>query len=285
MGGIRSSFRAWPHQTTFLGDEALLGEKADAAPGSEKGFYCTFADLLAWMAGEDIEFTGTVQIVDSELLISRDGGASGVTIDVDSSQIGDLMFQADGLNAFAVRKTNSGTFQIKCYDASTGLLLRNALQIDPADGLWTTTGDMKLSGGRLYGTALHNPASGMAGATNQFVGSGTYTPTLTSVTNIAGATAYESQYIRVGNVVTVSGQIDIDPTANSVATELGISLPIASDLAAARQCAGTACAGSLASMSARIAGDLTNNRASLTFVAPADNANRGWSFHFTYLVL
>src|SRR5688500_4743620 len=34
--------------------------------------------------------------------------------------------------------------------------------------------------------------------------SGTYTPTLTNTTNLDGSTAYECQYLRVGNTVTVS---------------------------------------------------------------------------------
>jgi hypothetical protein len=58
--------------------------------------------------------------------------------------------------------------------------------------------------------------------------SGTYTPTLSNTTNIAASAAFVCQYQRVGNVVTVSGRVNITPTAASVASELGISLPIAS---------------------------------------------------------
>ena len=46
--------------------------------------------------------------------------------------------------------------------------------------------------------------------------------------------------MRVGDVVTVSGQFDIDPTTPAVATLLGISLPIASAFTTAYQLGGTA---------------------------------------------
>lgn len=74
---------------------------------------------------------------------------------------------------------------------------------------------------------------------NPFIASGTYTPTLTNVTNVSASTAYACQYMRVGNTVTVSGKIDIDITVSG-AFEVGVSLPIASALTADEQCAGTA---------------------------------------------
>ena len=36
---------------------------------------------------------------------------------------------------------------------------------------------------------------------------GTYTPTLTNVTNLDSSTAYEAQYIRIGGTITVSGNV------------------------------------------------------------------------------
>lgn len=120
-------------------------------------------------------------------------------------------------------------------------------------------------------------------STDSFVHAGTYTPTLTGVANVTGSTAYECQYMRVGKVVTVSGRVDVDPTANSVQTTLGISLPIASELTATNQCGGTAAHGLVAGYSGYIIGDITNNRAQLQFIV-GDNANRAWMFTFTYLI-
>lgn len=113
--------------------------------------------------------------------------------------------------------------------------------------------------------------------------SGTYTPTLTGVTNVAASTAYQCQYIRVGAVVTVSGKVDVDPTA-AVATQLGISLPVASNLGALEDCAGTAAAPAVAGQSAAIYADITNDRAQMEWVA-VDLANRSMYFTFTYEVI
>lgn len=114
--------------------------------------------------------------------------------------------------------------------------------------------------------------------------SGTYTPTLSNTTNIAASTAYVCQYMRVGNVVTVSGRVDIDPTAASSAdTILGISLPIASDFTSTTQLSGAA-ACVFPSIPAAVFADATNNRASLEFAA-TDTSIRIWHFNFTYLIV
>ena len=114
--------------------------------------------------------------------------------------------------------------------------------------------------------------------------SGTYTPTLTSVGNVASSSAYECQYMRVGSVVTVSGQIEVAPTSgSSTTTNIGISLPIASNIASSNQCCGTSVSSS-ATMHGFISGDSTNNRANLSFLASATDS-LFWRFSFTYLIV
>ena len=130
-------------------------------------------------------------------------------------------------------------------------------------------------------TAVTSPA-----ATDGNVFSGTYTPTLTNTTNVAASTAYECQYMRVGNVVTVSGQVDIDPTSATTDTVLGMSLPIASALAANRQLGGTA-ANSTAGRygeGVAITADLTNDRAQF-LLRPTSTNNSSYGFSFTYRVI
>jgi len=140
------------------------------------------------------------------------------------------------------------------------------------------------SDGRFFGRALHNNGGGVTGATNHYVASGTYTPTLTNVTNVAASTARKCQWIRVGNVVTVSGSCDIDPTA-AAATALGISLPIASNLALATDLGGTAAAdGAVAIEAAAVRGDATNDRAEVSYIA-VGIANHTVYFTFQYEVL
>lgn len=123
----------------------------------------------------------------------------------------------------------------------------------------------------------------LAAADLSDVAASVYTPGLTNVTNVAASTAYACQYARVGTTVTVSGLVDIDPTAAG-ATELGITLPVASNFTAIEQCAGTAASPAVAGLSAAIRADVANDRAALQFVA-VDTANRTFSFSFTYRIL
>lgn len=137
--------------------------------------------------------------------------------------------------------------------------------------------------GRFYGKSLHNNAGAMTGATNQYIGSGTYTPTLTNTTNIAASTARLASWTRVGNVVTVAGQLDIDPTAAG-AVLLGISLPIASNFTTAYQLGGTGSSIAIANESYGIEADATNDRASMKNIA-VDVTNHKVTYTFSYEVL
>lgn len=137
--------------------------------------------------------------------------------------------------------------------------------------------------------SLTSGVSGVLPVANGGTGSsvaiaGTYTPTLTNVANLDASTAYASQWVRLGNVITVSGRVDIDPALAATSTQLGISLPVASALSAAEQCAGTAFASGIAGQGAAILADATNDRAQLQYIS-ADVTNQAMYFHFTYLVL
>lgn len=114
------------------------------------------------------------------------------------------------------------------------------------------------------------------------IAAGTYTPTLTNVTNLDASTAYQAQYIRVGATVTVSGKVDVDPTA-AAATELGISLPVASNFGANEDCAGVAHQ-QAAQEGGAISADTANDRASLQFLATG-TTNRTLYFTFTYQII
>lgn len=120
--------------------------------------------------------------------------------------------------------------------------------------------------------------------TNLGFDSGTYTPTLTNSTNVAASTAFVCRYFRIGDIVTVSGQVNIDPTnAAATVTLLGISLPIASNLANTEQLSGTSGCPNIA-QSGAVYADTTNDRAILSFPA-ANNSNAAHAFVFTYQVL
>ena len=113
--------------------------------------------------------------------------------------------------------------------------------------------------------------------------SGVYTPTLTDTTNVAVSTEYECQYMRVGSVVTVSGKVGIDPTGAG-ATEMGMSLPIASNFATTQQCAGTAANQVSGDNVATIEADVTADTAVFKFTA-ISTSDQIYYFSFTYKIV
>ena len=113
--------------------------------------------------------------------------------------------------------------------------------------------------------------------------SGTYTPTLFNTTNITDSVEYTCQYLRVGNVVSVSGLVEIDPIAAGD-TILGMSIPIASNFTAEEQAGGTGASDSTNEVPMSIYADSTNDR--VTFQSnKVAGAQHHIHFHFTYLVV
>lgn len=159
-------------------------------------------------------------------------------------------------------------------------------RIPLADG--GTNNDLSATGGTSQvlkqSSAGANVTVGQLASTDiSGLASDVYTPTLTNVTNLDGSTAFQAQYLRVGSVVTVSGKVSVDPTA-AAATELGISLPIASNFGAAEDCGGAANAIAVASECAGIVGDTSNDRASMQWVT-VSTANHTMAFTFSYRII
>ena len=135
--------------------------------------------------------------------------------------------------------------------------------------------------GRLYGRSLHNQGD-VSGVTDQYIASGTYLPTGTIETNIDSFTAYDCQWLRVGNVVTVSGSINIDAALATTTTELRLSLPISSEFASVLSCGGN---GTSHASSHYFSIFSDNVNKGVTFKsANMNTANTTYSFSFTYLI-
>ena len=117
--------------------------------------------------------------------------------------------------------------------------------------------------------------------------SGTYTPTLTNVANAGTLLSDGAQYMRLGNVVTVSGRLQLIPTASATLTKIGMSLPIASNLGAGTlyECSGTGAARvGGAQQLCIIMSDITNNRAELWFDATSTSTH-AFNFIFQYQII
>lgn len=166
------------------------------------------------------------------------------------------------------------------FSASHGTRLRSGAAWRLYDSAFNSIASISETGGLTVGrTAVTTPES-----SDGNVFSGTYTPTLSNTLNIEATTAAACQYMRVGNVVTVSGQVNVDPTATGE-VQVGISLPIASNFSSQSQCAGTSQTdSSTISQPGIIKGDPVNNCALLRFVSTSA-ANVTHMFSFSYQVL
>jgi len=159
------------------------------------------------------------------------------------------------------------------------------------DGSASVTEAVRIKDGgglEISRTAVTSPA---AGDGNVF--SGTYTPSQISVggvpqnTNVASVSFNTCQYMRVGNTVTVAGQIAVDPTTIATDTTVKFSLPIASAFSSIRNLAGagasiTNVAYALTAVS--FVADTINDCVEMRFNPAGSASNASYSFSFTYLV-
>lgn len=147
----------------------------------------------------------------------------------------------------------------------------------------TFSGGVVCSGGVTVDTSSSGISIGSHAAIND-MDQGTYTPTLTNAANLAASTAFQCQFLRVGRTVTVGGRVDVDPTLAATATQLGISLPVASNFGATEDCGGCAFASGIAAQGAGIRADAANDRAEMVWIS-GDITNQPMYFTFTYQVI
>lgn len=146
-----------------------------------------------------------------------------------------------------------------------------------------TTGAQTFGGAKSFGSTNIGRLDATELSITGVLVAGTYTPMLTAVANSTAVT-YPCQYLRTGSTVVVSGKVDIDPTLTATSTQVGVTLPIASNFGNATDCAGVAFSSDVAGLGAGILGDATNNRAQIQFVASDINI-QPFYFQFTYQII
>jgi hypothetical protein len=186
------------------------------------------------------------------------------------------------------------------YPSYTGMI--NAIESRTALSSFTVTGDIGITtaGGSLtiggataiiragsnisLGSGFTNVQIGNNGTPLALISTGTYTPTLTNVTNVAAsAVSTDFQYFRIGNLVYVTGGVTIDPTAGgNTATELGITIPIASNFTGSYDANG-GISFFLTQAAGIVFGDSSNDRASVQFSSEV-TANTTCMLWFLYVI-
>lgn len=201
--------------------------------------------------------------------------------------VADRLFYSAGVDAYG--ETSLTVFGRSLIDDADATAARVTLNLGSI--ATQNANSVTITGGSITGITDLAVADGGTGAStalaarnNLGIFTGTYTPTLFNTTNVAASTAFVCQYMQVGNMVTVSGRVDIDPTNNNQQTILGMSLPVATNLATVEQCAGAINCATVAGASAAILGDPVNDRALIEFVS-ASVANQAFFFQFMYQVI
>lgn len=141
------------------------------------------------------------------------------------------------------------------------------------------------SGALVFGTAPTIADLTVTGTSGN-VFSGAYTPTQVSTnTNVDSVTFSEGQYLRVGNTVTVSGQIVIDATTATTDTVVKMSIPVASNFSATRNLGGTgASIGTPFVANALVFLAETTNDCVEIRLRPSVNTAVTYNFSFTYRI-
>ena len=214
--------------------------------------------------------TGTLQITTGNLQLNTTtfiswGGAYGTDIPTISGTSG------SGSNGF-----------LQFYPAGSTSGVKMALRRTGQLSLTSYTSSSAFTGTSVATLAVTAAGDLITIAPQQVTSSGTYTPTWTGLANVTSVTAFSCQYMRVGDTVTVSGWVTIDPVVDNTPTSLSFSLPINSNTTSVNFLNGTGVTqggGAAASLSGY--GSNFGEFEVLPSLATAIN----YAFHFTYRIV
>lgn len=180
--------------------------------------------------------------------------------------------------------TESNLFILDNQDRSTMAATYTSALIAGAFNATVATQTVGINA-RVFVPQVHNNSNGASGTTGMLA-SGTYTATITDSANTSARTAYKSQWSRTGNVVTVSGMVEVDPTSPATSTIIKITLPIASNFTIVGDCRGSAFCGTIAGQGAAILETTAYGATDFALMkwVSADVTNQPMSYTFTYEV-
>jgi hypothetical protein len=171
---------------------------------------------------------------------------------------------------------------LQFYPAGSTSGVKMALRRTGQLSLPSYTSSTAFTGTSVATLAVTNAGDLITIAPQQVTASGTYTPTWTGLANVTSVTAFSCQYMRVGDTVTVSGWVTIDPVSDNTPTSLSFSLPINSDVSVVNRLNGTGVTqggGAAASLS----GYAVNFGEFEVIPSLATAVN--YAFHFTYRIV
>jgi hypothetical protein len=168
----------------------------------------------------------------------------------------------------------------------------NVTVVGDQGSLHVRTGLTKLSGG----LKLKNISSAVPAGSTAFlhgpdsltyqtpVSWGTYTPTITTVSNCSSPSAGIGHYTRFGNQVSVDIPVTVVTTVGGTQTEFYVSLPISSAISSGVDLTGQGQIQGLYTIGPGITGNTTNHVADVTYTQTASSSAPNIFLHFTYTV-
>jgi hypothetical protein len=286
--------------TMFSGGNFMIGYGVTPSTSSSTAFLSSvfisgvplprYANVLGtdvvWYAGADqsvaigssvtmsermrLTNAGTLQITTGNLQLNTAtnitwGGAYGTDIPTISGTSG------SGSNGF-----------LQFYPAGSTSGVKMALRRTGQLALPSYTSSTAFTGTSVATLAVTSAGDVITVDAQQTTASGTYTPTWTGLANVDSVTAFSSQYMRVGDTVTVSGWVTINATADNTPTSLSFSLPINSDTSVVNRLNGTGVEQG-GGVAACLSGYATNFGE--FEVLPSVDTSVNYSFHFTYRIV
>ncbi len=170
--------------------------------------------------------------------------------------------------------TVSSTATVTALNVLGDLTVGDELTVN---GVATFGGDINLGNATSDTVTLSGTLAGLWGP-------GTYSPTATAIANCSAVSALDSIYIRLGNHILCYGYVYFTVTSTSAITQIGISLPVASNFTVTTDAFGK-CAGPFqtGNHSAIIYADGTNDRVVIDFTSSGTGAH-SMQYDFMYKV-
>jgi hypothetical protein len=254
--------------TDFPRSSIVLGENVSIYTGAAQtvavGSSVTMSEKMRLTNAGDLQMiTGNIQLNTATNITW--GGVYGTDIPTISGTSG------SGSNGF-----------LQFYPAGSTSGVKMALRRTGQLALPSYTSSTAFTGTSVATLAVTSAGDVITVDAQQTTASGTYTPTWTGLANVDSVTSFSSQYMRVGDTVTVSGWVTINATADNTPTSLSFSLPINSDTSVVNRLNGTGVAQG-GGAAACLSGYGTNFGE--FEVLPSVDTSVNYSFHFTYRIV